>query len=81
MISFASSLVTLIACLSLTSAAPTRHQKHFSTNSKQTYTLLFLDSTQNKSYALQYGYEGSTASKTKTICKPSKIAKPFLESY
>ncbi|KAE9368386.1 hypothetical protein N431DRAFT_560813 [Stipitochalara longipes BDJ] len=64
MVSFTSSIVALAACLSLTSAVPT---KRSTPSSAQTYTILLLDSTQTKSYTVEYGSAELTSSTTKTI--------------
>jgi hypothetical protein len=76
MVSFASSLVALVACLSLTSAAPTTQS---SASSQQTYNILLLDSTQTNSYSVQYGYAELTSETTKTICKSIWVLNPSLD--
>lgn len=76
MVSVTSSIVALVACLSLASAAPT---KRSAASSEQTYTVLLLDSTQTKSYTVEYGPAELTASTTKTICKFICTSKAVIE--
>ncbi|PMD38079.1 hypothetical protein L207DRAFT_567806 [Hyaloscypha variabilis F] len=77
MVSVTSSIVALIAYLSLSSAAPTQQSTG---SSGQTYTVLLLDSTQTKSYTVEYGSAELTASTTQTISFDETVSYVYYDA-